>query len=305
MRYVRKDDATNPNVSERAPLREAFQLAAGFAVVCAAVVAGVLLAGRFVVTRASPAFEARFQDLMAGVVSRDGESSPRVEGYLAGVLSKLRAHAPDAGGPAMRVALMCDSSQPNAFAIPGRLIGVTSPLLWKLDTEEGLAFVLAHELGHFHNRDHLHALGQTFGLSLIALLSNAAGLGNTLTEAAGVIGAGVQRSFSREQETRADAFARDLMRKAYGTNRGAVEVMRLFVSLEEKAGTRSIPVFLRTHPHSEERLAEALATVDEEERGRAAGSSPERADVLPADVKESARCTKPTRPGDGATPAGG
>ena len=43
---------------------------------------------------------------------------------------------------------------PNAFAIPGGGIGLTTGLLEAMLTEEGMAFVLAHELGH-HTKRHV------------------------------------------------------------------------------------------------------------------------------------------------------
>jgi Zn-dependent protease with chaperone function len=48
----------------------------------------------------------------------------------------------------------------NAMALPGGNIVVFSALIKETGSENELAFVLAHELGHFANRDHLRGLGR-------------------------------------------------------------------------------------------------------------------------------------------------
>ena len=57
-----------------------------------------------------------------------------------------------------------DSDVANAMALPGGLIIVTQGLLDEVQSENELAFVVGHELGHFRNRDHLRALGRGIAL---------------------------------------------------------------------------------------------------------------------------------------------
>ena len=56
---------------------------------------------------------------------------------------------------------LVESETPNAFAFPGGKIVVFSSLLDSVQSENGLAFVLAHELSHFQNRDHLRGMGRS------------------------------------------------------------------------------------------------------------------------------------------------
>ena len=72
------------------------------------------------------------------------------------------------------------SAAPNAMALPGGLIVVTQGLLDQVESENELAFVLGHELGHFRNRDHLRALGRGIMISLFLAVvtgNDVAGLG--------------------------------------------------------------------------------------------------------------------------------
>ncbi len=62
--------------------------------------------------------------------------------------------------------LLLKEKRPNAFAMPGGTTGLITGLLETLDNEIELAFVIAHELGHFHNRDHLSGLGRAAGFSV-------------------------------------------------------------------------------------------------------------------------------------------
>jgi len=65
-----------------------------------------------------------------------------------------------------RLVLIADDA-PNAFAFPGGTIGITRGLLDALDDDIELAFVLAHELGHFYHRDHLQGMGRAMGFRII------------------------------------------------------------------------------------------------------------------------------------------
>lgn len=56
---------------------------------------------------------------------------------------------------------------PNALALPGGGIVVTAGLLEIVESEEELAFILGHELGHFVHRDHLRGMGRSLALQLL------------------------------------------------------------------------------------------------------------------------------------------
>ncbi len=61
----------------------------------------------------------------------------------------------------------------------GSYLFVTNGLLAAVESENELAFVLAHELGHFHHRDPLQALGRSL---VLITLSSLLGLGQEPSE---------------------------------------------------------------------------------------------------------------------------
>lgn len=286
MRYVHKDDVVNHNVSEREPLREFLQLFGGLVIVVSLLTAALFFTGRAVETRLSSAQEERLQSFMANAFKDEFKAAPATEAYLNAIADKLLKGTNSTSGSRIRTfRLMCGRHGPNAFAIPGRIIALTGPLISKLATEEGVAFVIAHELGHFENRDHLHGLGQAFGTVSLSLLSHALGLGDTLGKVANAVTGAVRNSFSREQEARADAFAVSLLRRAYGSARGAREGLSALAAVEKDTWLGGLPGILMTHPPARERLA----TVPPGE-GIGFGAAPES--PLPESVRAEAACQR-------------
>ena len=115
------------------------------------------------------------------------------------------------------------------MALPGGLIVVTQGLLDQVESENELAFVLGHELGHFRNRDHLRALGRGVVISLFFAVvtgNDVAGLGIKATDL-------TLRGFSREQETRADEFGLAIVHAEYGH---VNQASRLFERWDEENG---------------------------------------------------------------------
>ena len=93
----------------------------------------------------------------------------------------------------------------NAFAFPGGRIVVLEGLLGTIDSENGLVFVLAHEMAHFKHRDHLRGMGR--GLVFTALSALLTGAGSDITLLiAPTLGVG-QARYSQEREALADKLA--------------------------------------------------------------------------------------------------
>jgi len=139
--------------------------------------------------------------------------------------------------------------QPNAFALPGGLIVVTSGLLDLVESENELAFVLGHELGHFYNRDHLRALGRGILLSLTMVTLGQGMSESTVVRIAGSV---TDRSFSRKQERKADEFGLELVQKEYGH---VAASSRFFEKLrDQKRWADKFANFAGTHPSSETRV---------------------------------------------------
>ena len=117
-----------------------------------------------------------------------------------------------------------DTSEVNAYAIPGGHVFITKPMLGQMKTEAELAFVLGHEISHIDLRHCIEKLQyevrtrQIFGgLSVIV------GLAHELVGAA----------YSKEQESEADRTGMLLMAEA---GYSPVESIGMFVRLQTELG---------------------------------------------------------------------
>jgi Zn-dependent protease with chaperone function len=171
---------------------------------------------------------------------------------LASVLNRLMAsNSQYWRGKVRPVVLLSKEATLNAMALPGGVIVLHQGMLTVLPTDDELAYVLGHELGHFIHHDHLQAFVSQLMLS--ALLGMA--VGDTQGAGAGLLQRLmflVSLGHSRTQESAADREALSLMQRAGFKGEGALKVLQTFKREEEKEGGR-LSSFLSTHPSSEER----------------------------------------------------
>lgn len=171
------------------------------------------------------------------------------------ILEKLAAH-PDVPALDYRLFSM-PNSKPNAFAFPGGGVGVTTGLLNELEDDIAFAFVIGHELGHFHNRDHLRGLGRSIGMSVCFALVFGGSCGGELL--AGNALNIMSRKYSRIQEAAADRFGVKLVRDVYGKTEG---VDQLFKILKEKDKAPKWAYMWSTHPRTSDRIEELKRYAD-------------------------------------------
>lgn len=147
-----------------------------------------------------------------------------------------------------------NSSEINAFALPGGPVFVTRGLLLRLDKESELVGVLSHELGHINARHHAKFLEKSFGMSvLIGILgiavqdsSYASAVMNLAQVSAGLL----QLKFSRDQENEADSLGVRFSYQAGYDPRGLLGVFEEFKSMEK---VRTVE-WLSTHPLPDTRI---------------------------------------------------
>jgi Zn-dependent protease with chaperone function len=191
VRFVARTPREGINVSDEHPLVEAATLTFGLAGVLIAIAAFIVFFVDIVVSFVSPQTEADlFADWdFARFISSDVAAAPEVQSLA----RRLQRHWPDS--PYQFSVSIIDEPRLNAFALPGGTILVTRGLIDAVDSENELAFVLAHEIGHFRNRDHLRQLGRgfAFGLVLLAVAGTDGGF------ATSSVLDGAARSFGRRQ----------------------------------------------------------------------------------------------------------
>lgn len=229
------------NVTARHPLADAAILVLGLGAVLLLVTIVLAFFADALVARISVKTEMRwFGGLsLPSAIEELETTSTSEEQALTDLLARLTQHWESDYTFRMRIS---ENTVPNALAFPGGLIVVTRGLLDSVESENELAFVLAHELGHFRNRDHLRGLGRGAAISLV--------VGTVTSGGSGGFGFGVAdialRGFGREQETDADVFALGLVYAEYGH---VGESWRFFERIQSAYGHgNAVLNYLETHP---------------------------------------------------------
>lgn len=144
-----------------------------------------------------------------------------------------------------------DDDVVNAFATLGGHVFFFKGLIDKLESEDALAMVMAHEIAHVKHRHPIVASGK--GLTLLVLASSLTGAsGSSAGEA--LIGQSLNiglLKFSRDQELQSDLSAAHALQKRYGHIAGAQELFKVFSDLGNS--TIKVPEIFSSHPHTEDR----------------------------------------------------
>jgi predicted Zn-dependent protease len=151
--------------------------------------------------------------------------------------------------------------QANAFALPGRKIGVYEGLLKYAQNKNQLAAVIGHELAHViaeHSNERVsNQLAANAGLSIAAIILGSTQESDKRLLMAG-LGLGVQYGvlmpFSRSHESEADLIGLDLMARSGFDPRESVQLWR---NMSQAGGGG--PEFLSTHPSGDTRIKDLSA----------------------------------------------
>ena len=144
----------------------------------------------------------------------------------------------------------------NAFALPGKKIGVHTGLIDMVDNQDQLATVIGHEVSHVLAKHSNERMSQKFaldqGISLInAVSAPETALGQT---AIGLLGVGAQYGvllpYSRIHESEADIMGLELMAKA---GFDPTESIPLWQKMDQ-ANQQQPAEFLSTHPSHDTRI---------------------------------------------------
>jgi predicted Zn-dependent protease len=255
MKFTARAPREGINVSKQHPLAEAATLIFGLSTILIAISVAAIFFVDLILLFVSPSTETKlFQHMVSEeILSADYDSSPA--SALQRQVDQLAEAWPD-NPYEFRVGIV-DDGQPNALALPGGVILITSALLGQAETENELAFVLGHEIGHFSNRDHIRQLGR---VALLTLLATALLGQNADTLPSSVINATI-RSFSRGQETDADLFGLQLVQKTYGHVNQSWRFFERMTDLENELGI--FAAFAATHPSASNRISKLQKTAEE------------------------------------------
>lgn len=136
----------------------------------------------------------------------------------------------------------------NAFSLPGGYVYVFKDLLDALKTDDELAFVIAHELGHIVARHHIKRLQAAWSMNLL-ILASATQAKDSPDLLPGLSGAltFILSGFSQKEELEADSLAVKYTQSAGYKPESAVSVLDKLWQFKKKERTYPYS-YVKTHP---------------------------------------------------------
>ncbi len=188
---------------------------------------------------------------------------PEIVAYVKTVGRRLAKHSPRKD---VRYTFqIVDMGEPNAFALPGGYVYVSRGLLVLVNSEDELAGVMGHEIGHVAGRHAVHGVTRAVAISPLRIITGIAGAAAGIVSSdvgSAVAGAGQAASdliiapYSRDQEREADRVGQEMAASAGWNPQGLASFLE---SLGREAKIRSGEErqfsFFDTHPATGERVA--------------------------------------------------
>ncbi|HLT54011.1 MAG TPA: M48 family metalloprotease [Flavobacteriaceae bacterium] len=144
--------------------------------------------------------------------------------------------------------LLADANTINAFALPGGQIFITYALFSKLDTEDQLAGILGHEIGHVLGRHSAERIAES---EFWQTLSTGASVGADMGGVVSGIGQQTLLTNGRGDELESDDLGILFMINAGYEPEAMIGVMEI---LKAAAGPDRVPEFQSTHPDPDNRI---------------------------------------------------
>ena len=194
-------------------------------------------------------------------------SDPLVTSYIKDVGRSLAVHTQSAQEFSFFVV---DAPGINAFALPGGYIGIHSGLLLASRTESELASVIAHEIAHVSQHHIARGIEQAnrmnlpLSVALIAAILLSGGDPNVANAAMAASLGGSQQAqlnFTRAHEHEADRVGMQLLSNSEYDPQGMAAFFSRLLEASRYYG-EGVPEFLRTHPVTTSRLAEAQSAAE-------------------------------------------
>ncbi|WP_374311410.1 M48 family metallopeptidase [Dongia sp.] len=140
-----------------------------------------------------------------------------------------------------------DLKLPNAFALPGDHVMVTSGLIELASSPDMVSGVVAHEIGHLDLRHPTQSAISNLGISAtISIILGGSGVGDVATLL-------TVMSYSRKMEQEADYRGLELLKAAGLRADGMATFFKVMKDKFEKDGDSIIPDWLASHPGLAER----------------------------------------------------
>jgi len=218
--------------------------------------------------------EARFGRAIMAQIRASGQvvEDPLITEYVNEIGQRIAAHSND--GSHRFTFFVIEDPRINAFALPGGYIGVHTGLIEASRNEDELAGVLAHEIAHVTQRHIARAIHAnqrqgilTTALMLGALVAGVAGGSPDAMQAGMAVAQGTaaqsQINFTRSNEYEADRIGISALAAAGYNPHGMASFFEVMSRQQPASMEMRAPEFLRTHPVTTTRIAEARSRAQE------------------------------------------
>lgn len=255
MQYEAKTIPEGINTSEQHPLREFFVLVAGLGGLILAIIFVLALSADYLVQYIPLEKENEwFSSDFTAKYTKEADAEPdpviaKIDDYLMGLVNQLKD---DTHADYRFTIRLLDDETPNAFVMPGGHIVITRGLLKTVTSENALAMVIGHEMGHQYHRHPIRSAGRGIVIVLALLVISGSESGDIAQSFIGNTAGLANLAYSRDQERTADQTGVEMLTQFYGHAQGASEFFEKIRSQPDyKSGP---PIFLSTHPGTEERI---------------------------------------------------
>ena len=237
----------NVNVSKISPIKELFVLLGASLAIILSIYLALGITLDIIINQIPHKAESSLSKLINLTEFQTDESMVSTQRDVQALLDSLVALMPE-NNMKYKVTIF-HSDDVNALALPGGNIVVFSGLLKTVESENELAMVLGHELGHFYYKDHIRGLGR--GIVFVIMSSILFGSTNDFTNLLSSAMMTMELKFSREQESAADEFGLYLLNAKYGHTGGSTD---FFHKLHQQIELPEFLGFLTSHPVNAERV---------------------------------------------------
>src|SRR3989339_80072 len=255
MKFTPKTIEENVNVSPTSPVKDFFELILKILGIFLALYILLGFAVDYIAPRISEKTEAQFGALFNSIYEE--QKLPDSEKTVQSIVDKLLSHNPSLPRFTYQTHLI-ESKKINAQAFPGGHIIIYTGLLKEMRSENELAMVIAHELGHFAHRDHLRGLGR--GLVFLVFSTFLSGADSSVSRFIANSMTNAEMRFSQTQESAADSFALELLNKTYSHAAGATD---FFEKMSLKYPAPRFFYIFATHTYPQRRIEALKNTIKE------------------------------------------
>jgi predicted Zn-dependent protease len=254
-KYKQPKKVPEGNVSDHHPLTNFAYLLGTVLIVSLLILWTLGLFAQWVATQISPETESQIGEMLLPMVLSEEEEI--VDDKRLQYLEELLASLPQSG-ESTRLPLtlhLVESEIINAAISVGGHVFIHTALLEFVKSENELALILGHELGHFQTYDPVKSLGR----SLVFIVGfMAVGFGTSesggIPDIVSMAGDLTQLSYSRNQERAADHYALYRIINRYGHGGHSLDFFDKLGEEEKEQEILRLSQYFSTHPLSKDRI---------------------------------------------------